>query len=145
MKHCLFSDTDVSNNELLEDFYQFISLPDRDVFEKGFTDFSSVGLEDLLDALDAHECRTKVNGENFKAGLVEIAHKEMIQMSMYVCDCWRDILKGLSISTENLTDVYSTLIPSNRKVVQMLQIPESLNAQTNEVSKYLKRYVRELD
>ncbi|KAL3879649.1 hypothetical protein ACJMK2_031936 [Sinanodonta woodiana] len=69
----------------------------------------------------------------------------MIQMPMYVCDCWRDILKGLCIRSENLTDVYSTLIPSNRKVVQILQIPGSLNAQTNEVSKYLKRYVRELD
>ncbi|KAL3882680.1 hypothetical protein ACJMK2_028997 [Sinanodonta woodiana] len=69
----------------------------------------------------------------------------MIQMPMYVCDCWRDILKGLCISTENLNDVYSTLIPRNRKVVQMLQISQTLNDQTNEVSKYLKRYVHELD
>ncbi|KAL3882679.1 hypothetical protein ACJMK2_028996 [Sinanodonta woodiana] len=37
-------------------------LSNIDVFKKGFTDFSSVGLEDLLDALDDHECRTKSMG-----------------------------------------------------------------------------------
>ncbi|KAL3871552.1 hypothetical protein ACJMK2_039543, partial [Sinanodonta woodiana] len=46
----------------------------------------------------------------------------MIIIPMYEYDCWRDILKGICINTDNINIVHSTLIPSNIKFVQMLQI-----------------------
>jgi hypothetical protein len=68
----------VSSLEMLEDVFEFASIPDKEVFQNAFKDFSSVAEVDLTDALDMHDCRTRVTSESFKAVVLEIAHKAII-------------------------------------------------------------------
>ena len=78
--------------------------------------FSAVDNDDLPDALDVHDCRTRVNEENFKAVLLEIAHKELLQTPMFVCDCWKEVLEKLYTSKDILNNMYESRLPSNKGV-----------------------------
>ena len=144
LQTCMFPEMN-NNIELLTDFYSFVSLPDKDMFEQGIEDFSSVDTDDIIDTLDVHECRTRVHADNFKVVLLEIAHKELIQMPMFVCDCWREVLIDMQMTPEKLRNIYSALQPSNKNIVQLLKFPEFMDAEQSQVSKHLKRYLKELD
>lgn len=99
----------------------------------------------MIEALNTHDCRTRIKESNLLAVLLEIAGKEIIQTPTFVSDCWRDILQELCIAKEKLDNIYAKLIPSNKGVLRMLLLPDFVNEHGNEVCKFLKRYVKELD
>ena len=68
----------------------------------------------------------------------------LIVIGPYVSECWRD-LQFCTLSKESLHELYEKLVPSNKRVVQIMQFPEVMTSQTSDTSKYLKRYIRELD
>ncbi|RXM98048.1 Poly [ADP-ribose] polymerase 14 [Acipenser ruthenus] len=80
----------ISNEQLLHDFYAFIAVQDKDIFQSALVDFSSVDYEDMIEALGTHDCRTKVKESNILAVLLEIADKEMVQTSTFVSDLLED-------------------------------------------------------
>ena len=145
MRHCIAPATDIPNEDLLTDFYSYVSAPDREVFLTAEKDFSAVDTDELVEALDMHECKTVPKQENFKAVLLEIAHKEIIQTPMFISDCWKEVLGSFIRDTTQIVALYKTLIPSNKKVCQMFCFPEVMDVQSTEVSRHLKRYVKNLD
>ncbi|KAK6472735.1 hypothetical protein HHUSO_G28534 [Huso huso] len=143
--HCLFPELAIYNEQLLDDFYAFIAVQDKEIFQSALVDFSSVDYEDVIEALNTHDCRSRIKESNLLAVLLEIAGKEIIQTPTFVSDCWRDILQELCIANEKLDNIYAKLIPSNKGVLRMLLLPDFVNEHGNEVCKFLKRYVKELD
>ncbi|CAG2249716.1 unnamed protein product [Mytilus edulis] len=71
----------------------------------------------------------------------------MVQECNFITDAWAKILSqlGQSLSYENLTEIYSKMEPSNRKVTKMLHFSDNLSNLEREVMNHLQRYVRELD
>lgn len=146
MMQCLYPNREVQTTELIQDFYNFLSIPDKDVLKTAENDFQSVDTDELMDTLDTHDCRTNPTAENIKSIILEIAHKELLQTPMYVCDCWREVFStSIGMNETKFIKLYETLQPTNKKAVQILSFPEFMDSQSLEVSKYLKTYIRNLD
>ncbi|CAG2192344.1 unnamed protein product [Mytilus edulis] len=148
MEQCIAPGDEIETKELMSDFYQFVSVPDREVFKKAVDDFSSVDIDELLDALETHECKARPTDNNIKLILKEIAHKEIIQAPKYIIDCWKTVFEETNakfIDLKKLSELYEKLQPTNRKVVQILKFPDFMDAPCSEVSNYLKRFVKNLE
>ncbi|KAI4816859.1 hypothetical protein KUCAC02_009160, partial [Chaenocephalus aceratus] len=113
---------------------------------QALTDFTAVDTDDLLEVLDSYGCRRKVSAENLPKIIEEIAHKEMVQKSMFVIDCWREINhQHLNLSPEALNKLLSDLQPTTKKVCKLLTFDVDLTTNQKEVANHLKRFIRELD
>ncbi|OWF51201.1 hypothetical protein KP79_PYT12980 [Mizuhopecten yessoensis] len=143
--HCIDSKEDVLPSDLLQDFHNYVSIPDKEVFQKAVEDFDSVDMEDLLEALDMHNGKCSPTQENIKSILLEMAHKEIIQTPMFVCNCWKQVFNEMDITTSILDEIYSALNLSNKKVVGILSFPDDMDAHSTTVAMHLKRYVKSLD
>ena len=49
-------------------------------------------MSQLLEVLSNHNRRIMVNSQNVIYVSEEIAHKELLQKSQYIADCWKDIV-----------------------------------------------------
>ncbi|XP_076095026.1 uncharacterized protein LOC143065375 [Mytilus galloprovincialis] len=134
-------------SDLMENFLCFITEEDKTLFSTALKDYESVENDELIEALENHSCRSAVTKESITRILLEIAHKEMVQECNFITDAWAKILSqlGQSLSYENLTEIYSKMEPSNRKVTKMLHFSDNLSNLEREVMNHLQRYVRELD
>lgn len=133
-------------SDLIECFLQFVSTQEREILQRALQDFYSVELDELLEVLDNYECRRKVSAENFSEILKEISHKELVQKPMFVLDCWKDITQSqISLTFEELKEMYAKLLPTTKKVLGLLKFPADLTAKQREVAHHLKRYIREMD
>ena len=77
----------------------------------------------------------------------EIAHKEIVQKPQYVSDCWQPILAHLKIcfpDVKSLHQLYSSITPSNVKVIGLLEASLATAAETETLA-HLKRLIRGLD
>ena len=145
LQHCLEPNVEVQNPDLLSDFYLYISVLDKEILQKAVDDFGSVEFDDLLETLSMHDCQTAPSTENIKAILLEISHKELIQTPMFIADCWKGVLVDLRMDGKKLNEIYQDLELSNKRVVQLLSFPDTMDVQSTAVSIHLKRYVRNLD
>ncbi|CAC5420724.1 unnamed protein product [Mytilus coruscus] len=148
MEQCIAPGDQINTTDLMSDFYHFVSVPDREVFKKAVDDFSSVDLDELLDALETHECKARPTDIDIKLILKDIAHKEIIQAPKYIIDCWKTAFEETHtkfIDLKKLSELYEKLRPSNRKVVQILKFPDFMDAPCSEVSNYLRRFVKNLE
>lgn len=133
-------------NNPMDAFMHMIPECDRVLLEAALVDgISSVDDEEFLDVMSRHEARRIPTDANLKTVLVEIAHKEIIQMPMFVADCWSSTLKTLNIAPDDLDKFYRDLKPNTRRVLKMLKFPDPMNADENILSSSLKRLVREMD
>lgn len=73
----------------------------------------------------------------------EMAHKELIQAPMFVCDCLQPVLKNM-MDVPELNKVYKKLVPSGKSVMNILSFQEALSVEETNTSNHLKRYVKEL-
>ncbi|XP_055051696.1 uncharacterized protein [Misgurnus anguillicaudatus] len=132
--------------DLKETFLNFVSCQERDVLKQALNDFSSVDMDDLLDIMNTYECRRKVTASSLSAIVDEIAHKELIQKPMFVIDCWKEVTNGqISLSHENIEQLYKDLEPTPKKVIGFLKFPPGMSNNQAEVANHLKRYIREID
>ncbi|XP_046555827.1 uncharacterized protein LOC124265079 [Haliotis rubra] len=145
LHHCLFPQLPIPQDKLLESFYGFISSVDKDVFTNAVQNFADADIDEIIEALEEHECRTAINRDNILPVILEIAHKELIQTPMYVSDCWRDIIGVVHMTSAQLENVYKSLVPSNKGVIQIMKFPPCNTTEENTTVKHLKRYVKELD
>ncbi|XP_033102039.1 uncharacterized protein LOC117105102 [Anneissia japonica] len=135
-------------NNPMEAFMQMIPDCDRVLLEDALASnsFSSVDEEEFLDLMSRHDSkRIPTDAASLKIVLTEIAHKEIIQMPMFVADCWSRILKTLNIAPDDLDKIYRQLKPSTKRVLKMFQFPDSMSADENNLASFLKRLVREMD
>ncbi len=85
---------------LMEVFFNYISLAEKDVLSEALQDFQSADMDEVLSVLSSHSCTVLPNENNLQNILEEIAHKEMVQQPAYIIKCWRPILRSVG---ENMT------------------------------------------
>lgn len=81
---------------------------------------SDVNLLDLLSSYD-----------NIMVVICELAHKEIVQKTQYVVDCWKDIITPLKVfftTIESFDEFYSTVTPKTAKVITIIQSDPSIHA-----------------
>ena len=49
------------------------------------------------------------------------------------------------MTPDRFTELYASLVPTNKRVVNMMQFPEPHNPQASEVIRHMKRYIKDLD
>jgi len=75
--------------------------------------------------------------------LDEIAHKELVQKTMFVIKAWREItMHNLSIIPDHLTKLLSDLQPTTKKVCQLLKFSEDITPKQKEVGNHLKIFTK---
>ena len=131
----------VTDEVIVKCFLETVPSDEKDLIQMGWNDFSSIETDDLFDFLEAHEVRTIVNQNNFKRVMSELAHKEIIQDPAYISDVWGPVMKGLQSSFQ-LDELFDRIVPSNRKVLNILQFEDGLNQTQANVASFLKKFVR---
>lgn len=134
-------------SSVTDTFMLYISKHDREVLQHALNNFESVDQDSLLDILDSYECHRMPTKENLASLLFQLGHKALIQMPMFVIQCWKPVLKDLAktLSPEKLVEIIEERVPSHKKVKALLKFPEDMNAQQSTVARHLQRYIRELD
>ena len=79
-----------------------------------------------MDVLQNHEIKILSNEANLKRIIIEMAHKEIIQVAMLVIDCWIPIVKYSGLDHASLIAVYENLVPTTRSVTKSLKFPENM-------------------
>ncbi|XP_052245976.1 uncharacterized protein LOC127854906 [Dreissena polymorpha] len=130
---------------ILDNFFDVIPQEEAITLRKALSDFTSVEQDDLMDALELHDCKTLPTSNNISKLLNEIAHKEIIQAPMFIADCLQPILKKLNITEDHLTQLYTDLIPTSKLVNKMFKFPEVMCAEEQTVAQHLRRFIRELN
>ncbi|KAI4881305.1 hypothetical protein NFI96_029920, partial [Prochilodus magdalenae] len=127
-------------SSVTESFMLYISKHDREVLQHALNNFESVDQDSLLDILDSYECHRMPTEENLGPLLTQLGHKALIQMPMFVIQCWRPVLKDLAktLSPQKLVEIIEERVPSPKKVKELLKFPEDMNAQQHTVAKHLK-------
>ena len=101
---------------------------------------------ELLD-LSVFDCKRRVTQDNLVEIIRELAHKEIIQKLQYVADCWGPIVSHLKLYFPymcSLHELYSSILPTNVKVISLLKATP-LTAAEGETLVHLKRFIRGLD
>ncbi len=132
---------------LMEVFFNYISLAEKDVLSEALQDFQSADMDEVLSVLSSHSCTVLPNENNLQNILEEIAHKEMVQQPAYIIKCWRPILRsvGENMTAESLDKITENLQPKARNVAKSLKFPQTMSPSETTVSNHLLRFVRERD
>ena len=135
----------VTTESLLKDFFEFVSFQDMENFKHAIEDYPTVDQDDLLESLDLYECKSLTSPENIKAVILEIAHTHIIQKPMFVVNSMKQVVRELHLTNEILEDIYKRIVPTNKNVMKLFHFPDEMDPLQSEVSKHLKRYIRDLD
>ena len=142
VEHCLYG---VFSSDIVQAFFSTLPPSDIKTLTTALEDMKEVDEEDLMDVLQNHEIKTLPNQANLKRIITEMAHKEIIQASMFVIDCWVPILRNIGLDHASLVALYKDLVPTTRSVAKLLKFPENMGLPEAAVANHLRRFVRELD
>ncbi|KAK7893048.1 hypothetical protein WMY93_022200 [Mugilogobius chulae] len=78
-------------SDLQTRFVRLFSSQEQDIINMVIEKFDSVDTDEVIDLLANYECRKNVSPETLPEILLELAHKELIQKTMFVIDCWREV------------------------------------------------------
>ena len=84
-----------------------------------------------------------VTDYNLYSVLLEVAHKELVQMPMFIIDSFRPFLQGLNLSKSDLDMLYTNLTPNTKSVLDCLSFAENLNETESKVSTFFRRFIRD--
>ena len=151
LSYVLFGECAITSENLIEAFQQYISVEERNTLEKclaGSFDFDDEeDYDNLLEILGNFDCRTRVNKENVRSVIREIAHKEIIQKTQFITDCWRPTLQYIVTSfptCEALIEKYEEIQPSVTKVCNSIESSPQCDAE-RDCLKFLKKFIKGLD
>ena len=144
LEEVLYSSTTSSFKDSL---LLYISQEERAVLLKALEDFQSVDTDELLDVLDAYECKQVPNKDTLLPVLAQIGHKVIIQAPMYVIKCWRPVVGSIAslLPPEGLHHYIAHKKTTAKTVKQLLNFPEEMTTAQSTVSHYLKKYIGEID
>ncbi|PIK44826.1 hypothetical protein BSL78_18305 [Apostichopus japonicus] len=135
-------------SDITQNFFEYIPDIERETLLKAMHDFPTGSeYDELLDTLSNYNCRRSPNASNFLEILKEIAHKELLQESRFVSDCWREVCRPLRKEFHGvggIGDLLTSLKITNKRVLKALNFPEVVSESEMQVKKYLKRFVSEL-
>lgn len=55
MYQCVYPNIEIPNADLIQDFYNYVSIPEKEVLKTAEDDFKTVDSDDLMDTLDNHD------------------------------------------------------------------------------------------
>lgn len=147
----LFSEKEITKDLMIESFLSYISSDERELVNEVLTNekLSDDQEKEWLDFLDRFGCRKMPKVEERMDVILELSHKEMIQVAQYIIDSWKEPLKEFCaferlITVEDLKQLYEKSKPTVKKVLGLMEATPSSNPQRDALS-YLKRYIRGLD
>ncbi|XP_076869719.1 uncharacterized protein LOC143521007 [Brachyhypopomus gauderio] len=132
----------IAEDDLFSAFLATIPPEEKQLAEQAVRDFSSVsGSEEWFEFLEAHDVKLLVTEKNARKTLLEVAHKEIVQNPAYIAEQWSHVLKRLRLPSGGLDELMTSLTPTARKVVAILQ-HESLSNREQQILDFLKRFIR---
>ena len=144
---CLFGEGSITCEMLQDSFKRYVSQSETKLIEGCLANTIACDSEEMLDFLSTFDCKWKVVPSNVAATMNEVAHKEIVQKPQYVSDCWQPILSHLKIyfpDVSSLDQLYSSILPTNVKVIALLKASPATAAESETLS-HLKRFIRGLD
>ena len=144
---CLFGEGSITCEMLQDSFKRYVSQSETKLIEGCLANAIACDSVEMLDFLSTFDCKRKVVPSNIAATIREVAHKEIVQKPQYVSDCWQPILSRLKIyfpDVSSLDQLYSSIIPTNVKVIALLKASPATVAKSETIS-HLKRFIRGLD
>lgn len=144
---CLFGERSITCEMLQDSFKRYVSPSETSLIEGCLDNSIACDSDEVLEFLSAFDCKRNVTHSNLVEVMREVAHKEIVQKPQYVSDCWQPILAHLKIyfpDVISLHQLYSSIIPSNVKVVALLKASPATAAETETLA-HLKRFIRGLD
>lgn len=147
----LFNEAEITNDLMISSFLSYISSDEKDlVTEAPDNDtLNEEQSEEWEDFLERFGSRKIPSFEQRYDVILEIAHKELIQIAQYIIDSWKKPIKDAN-TFENITIVndlnrlYEKCKPTVKKVLGLIKATPSNNSQRDVLS-YLKRYIRGLE
>lgn len=147
----LFEENQIPDELLLESFLAYVSKDERDLINVALSndELNEDQNEEWIDFLDRFSCRRVPVKEQRGAVIVELAHKEMVQVAQYVIDSWKKPLESILscvgfTSMESLKQLYANTKPTVKRVLNLILAEPTSNSQRDALS-FLKRYIRGLD
>ncbi|XP_078332256.1 uncharacterized protein LOC144625415 [Crassostrea virginica] len=140
VEQCLYAKI---SSTLQDTFYSYIPSSEATLLKAAMSNFEEVDADELLDVMMCHDCRKIPTESTLSQIIEEIAHKELVQAPMFVCDCFHPVVKNL-MNEHELDETYKKLIPTGRSVVGILSFPESMSADEINTCNHVKRFVKEL-
>lgn len=140
IEQCLYGRV---HSSLQEHFLLHVSESEAATLKSALQDFDETDFEELLDVMVLHDSRKLPTKHTLPQMIEEMAHKELIQAPMFVCDCLQPVLKNM-MDVPELNKVYKKLVPSGKSVMNILSFQEALSVEETNTSNHLKRYVKEL-
>lgn len=148
--NCLFGDESLPDKMLLNAFLKYISKTEERLVSSALTAGQTSNVFDdefFQNILDRYRCRTKVSCMNVYGVFLELARQELVQKPYLMVCTWKNTLTPLKEKLPDakaVEDLYSSMEPTNMKVVRLLQNePKSLAER--DVFSYLKEYVMNLE
>lgn len=142
LEQCMFGSY---TSGLIDAFYDIIPEQEANVLRHAILDFSTIDKDELFEILEGHEIKMIPTAANIERIVQEIAHKEIIQVPMFVADSWYPVLGNIGITKDQLASLKSELIPTPKAILKTLCFPESMAAEEASVAKHLKTFIRELN
>lgn len=145
LKSC-FNET-IDENELLENFLQFLCESERDLINEALNDFNSVENDDLMEFFSNMDTKWFPTEENLKRLVIDIAHRELIQKPAFVVKCFSDEI-GISsgISFQEIQNHYSKITPTVKNCLKKLKMDEHIaTSNQKRIFQFIKKFIKEAD
>lgn len=140
VEQCLYGKV---SSSLQEAFYSYVPSSETTLLKAAMSNFEEVDADELLDVMMFHDCRKIPTKQTLPLVIEEMAHKEIIQAPMFVCDCFHPVVRNL-MNSDELEKAYNKLIPTGSGVIRILFFPENMSADELSTANHLKRFVKEL-
>ena len=148
----LFEGEKIADELLLKSFLRYVSKDERELIKLALngSDLNEKQEEEWTDFLERFDCRSIPMKEKRQKLILELAHKEMIQISQFIIDSWRKSFKAMPASygafrsLEGFEQLYESATPTVKRVLDLLRADPTSNSERS-VFSFLKRYVRGLD
>ena len=149
MTSCVFGESAVAEDVLLESFYNYLPADDAVVL-KTSVEKETINVygddEDVLDILTSLFSKRIIStGPDLKLLLIELSHKEIIQAAAYIREAWEDVFSSdqLVHTVLEFNILYARCKPTNKKVLQLLDADVKSDLE-RESLQHLKKFVRSL-
>ena len=149
MISCIFGEHSLTDEALFDSFMSFVPIEDKETLKEALKkdklDINGDD-EDVLDVLSSLSSkRVPCTVHDLKTLILEIAHKDIIQAPSYIREAWECVFSCTNLveSVEQVDELYSKLKPTPKKVLNLLELSESLTSKDEMTTfDFLKKFVR---
>ncbi|KAJ8938807.1 hypothetical protein NQ314_011324 [Rhamnusium bicolor] len=137
------------DDEILDNFLQYMCESEADVIKQALKNFGEVDNDELLDVLTSYATKWAPTKNNFKQLIRDIAHTELVQKPAFVVKCFGLEFKNNmnKISAMEVAHLYKALKPSVKNCLAKIDIQneQEITPERTKVYSYLKRFIKEAD